>query len=203
MNIDTLINWDNEMHRQKLYAFLRNLENRDYWVTIKTYRKNRSKDANSYYWVGVISPICIFHGYNPDIQEHRNIIHERLKKQFNSTVFEFKRRVFCFKLGNGFEEFIEVIKYLEEKDFKPEIVDKLVALPLRVVANIPERFKFGEEREVIDFESLPNTTTKLDSVEHFQYIERIRDYYASEYNLYIPEPNDKKISEFDDMYSKI
>ena len=196
--LETLIDWSIPSHRDKLYNYLKTLSDRSYWISLKPYRKNRSREANSYYWVGLIKPICEFHGYDPNIKEHRDKIHEKLKRQFNSTTMEFKRPVFAFKLGNGLEEYKEVIDYLDSKDWKPDVMDGKILLPLKVVREIPERFEYGEEMMVTDYEELPRTTTKLDSVEHFEYTERIRDYYALEYNFYIAPPDrSKTISEFD------
>jgi len=81
--LDTLIDWSQQLHRDKLRDFLKTLQDKSYWITIKPYRRSRSSEANSYYWVGVVAPICEFHGYDPKIKEHRDLIHEKLKKQFN------------------------------------------------------------------------------------------------------------------------
>ena len=197
--LNTLIDWSLQSHRDKLYEYLKTLSDRSYWVEIKLFRQNRSREANSYYWVGLVSPICEFHGYDPKIQEHRDKMHEKLKKQFNSVVVEFKRPAFAFKMGDGFENYNEVVDYLDSIDWKPDVMDGKILLPLRVVRNIPERFEYGEEMIVTDYETLPNTTTKMDTVEHYEYIERIRDFYALEYNFYIAPPENKgrALSEFD------
>jgi len=77
-------------------------------------------------------------------------------------------------------------------------MDGRVLLPMKVVRGIKERFEYGEEVIITDYETLPKTTTKLDTVEHFEFIERIRDYYALEYDFYIAPPDKTKtLSEFD------
>lgn len=193
--LDTLIDWSNETHKTKLYKFLEQLPASNHWITIKKYRKSRSKEANSYYWVGIVRPICEYEGYDPDNKDHLNMIHEKLKRKFNSKPVEFKRTVFAFELGNGFEEIDDITEYLDKKNWQPDLTeDKKIIVPLYVVKNISEVdiYKYGEEVEISYTEHLPVTTTKLDTVEHYEFIERIRDHYALEHNLYLSSPDDKK-----------
>lgn len=192
--LDTLISWP--LHKDKVYGFLDTLLERDYWITIKLYREKRSNQANSYYWVGIVDVICEFHGLNPKIEEHRNRIHEMLKRDFNSETVGFNRTV--FKVIDGdFLDFNEVRDYLEKKGFENLRMssDNCLLLPLYVVDKIPENREYGEVIEVEDYYTLPKSTTANDTVEFYEYCERIRDHYAIEHNLYISEPKQKTYSE--------
>ncbi len=194
--IETIIDWNNGEHKAKLYGFLNSLSPKEYWISIKPYRKNRSIEANAYYWVGVVKEVCEFHGFNPDIKEHRDKVHEMLKKQFNSEEVIFKRKMFKISPSSELMERKEVTDYLDKKDWKPMIQDGCILLPMHVVGLMHDRNEYGQEVEIEDCEVLPKTTTKLDSVEHYEYLERIRDHYAIEHNFYIAPPKGS-YSEFD------
>ena len=202
--LSTLIDWSLETHRDKLMNFLASLDTRAYWFDIKPYRASRSREANAYYWC-CVKLITEFQGYDPEIKENRDKIHEELKKQFNSKEEVFKRKTFTCSLNEGILEYNEVDDYLEKIDWKPEVLNGNILLPLHIVRNIPERFEFGEEIIVDEIKTISVSTTSLDTVEFYQYVERIRDHYAHEHNFYIPEPQkvDGRLSEFDDIYEKI
>jgi uncharacterized protein with NRDE domain len=204
--LDTLISWSNKDHQNKLYNFLKNLQDKDYWFSIKLYRKSRSKEANGYYWSCVIREVCDFHGYDPNVKENRDKIHEDLKKEFNSKEITFIRKSFACTLDESILEYNQIVDYMERIDWKPEVYDGNVLIPLRVVRDIEERNDFGEEIEITVTESRPVTTTASDTVEFFEYIERIRDHYAQHHNFYIAEPSrfeDRNSDEFDEMLNNL
>ena len=134
--LSTLIDWSIKSHRLKLHDFLATLQEKPYWIEIKPYRKNRTKEANSYWWVGVIKPVCDFHGFNSESKEHRDMIHEKLKLQFNSEEIVFKKEVFKSSLDSGIGEFNEVYEYLERKDWKPDVLDGCVLFPPHILKSI-------------------------------------------------------------------
>tara|TARA_X000001382_G_scaffold21625_1_gene13162 strand:+ start:1167 stop:1763 length:597 start_codon:yes stop_codon:yes gene_type:complete len=194
-NINTVVDWSITEHRNKVFDFLYNLDKKSYRFTVKPYRKQpyrkqRSVEANAYYWSTIIPPICELYGRNPKDESDRNFIHEMLKKKFNSVEVSFNRTMFAFDLGNGLEENKRVIDYLEKINYKPKIYgeNKKVLLPLYVVEKIEERFDYGENIEIEETETLPLSTTANDTLEFYEYIENIRNHYAIEHNLYIPNP---------------
>jgi len=208
--IDTLIDWSLQAHKDKLYNFLKTLDSKSYWINIKPYRRNRGTNANAYYWVGIIKPICEFEGYNPDDKEARDKIHEKLKLQFNSEEIVTKRLVLKVPSQSPLVEYNQAIDYLEKKEWTNlSIQDGCILFPLYVFRDTPKEEideHGGLEVSIEESQSIPKTTTKLDSVEHYQYIERIRDHYAIEHNFFLAPPSsheDRAVSEFDEMYEKL
>lgn len=195
-NIDTLVDWSNPIHRDRLQDCLKTLDReKSYWVKIKKYHPKRTLDQNNYWWIGIIYPVCEFHGFDPHIEENRLRIHEKLKKQFNGEVVEFKRK--CFEvIDQKILEEEHIFEYLEKKEWSNLTIskDKNILIPLYLVRHIDDVSKYGREIEVIDYETLPRSTTANDTLEMTLLIEKVRDYYALEHNFYISAPNEKQTS---------
>lgn len=194
-NIKTLINWSIPHHREKVYEYLKTLNDELFWFTTKKYHPKRSTDQNSYWWSGIVKAACEVEGYDYDVEEDRNRMHEKLKLKFNSETVTFKRKVFEV-IDQSILEDEKIFDYLEKKEFKNLTLskDKNILIPLYLTKHIENIESYGKEIEVIDYETLPISTTANDTWEMSQLIERVRDHYAIEHNYYIPTPDEWKTS---------
>jgi|SRR5690606_31581110 len=185
MNLDILIDWSNPHHRDKVLKHLETLEDIAYWFSIKKYRRNRSREQNSYYFAVVVKILSDYFGYNTDE------MHEILKLQFNSRKIEIKTEYFEVYDDSIFE-FEKPAQYLEEKDINDMLIssNKLPLLPKYTVIDIDNWPKYGKFITITQTRNIPLTTTDKDTYEFSQYIESIRDWAAIEHNVYIPSPNE-------------
>lgn len=124
--MDLIIDFSKESDKKKLFSVLKSRKPKPYNVSIVEFRKNRSNNANRYYWGVVIKELCSHTGYNADE------MHDLLKAKFNPKELVFKETGESIKIGGSTADMntLEFDNYLEQiRIFALTELDVLIPLP--------------------------------------------------------------------------